>query len=124
MIHYLYPCLLCCVKGENDIDQLYLVISSLGTPTESSWPGRTELPDYNKITFRKMKPIPISTLVPSDVPKCTEFLGKFLLYDSTKRIPAKDVILVKKKGGALYYELFPLLLLLKFMIFFGIKQSQ
>ena len=37
--------------GENDIDQLGIVIKSLGTPTPESWPGVDQLPDYSKITF-------------------------------------------------------------------------
>ena len=37
--------------GENDIDQLGLVIRTLGTPNERIWPGVKELPDYSKITF-------------------------------------------------------------------------
>ena len=34
--------------GENDIDQLGLVIRHLGTPTEEAWPGVSRLPDYSK----------------------------------------------------------------------------
>lgn len=78
-------------QGENDIDQLYLVISSLGTPNEEIWPGHAELPDYNKISFSKMAPVPMRSLVPSSVPGCTDFLEKFLVYDSSKRSPAKTV---------------------------------
>ena len=38
--------------GENDIDQLGLVIRHLGTPTEEVWPGVSGLPDFSKITFQ------------------------------------------------------------------------
>ena len=34
--------------GENDIDQLGLVIRHLGTPTQHVWPGVSQLPDYSK----------------------------------------------------------------------------
>ncbi|CAG7820564.1 unnamed protein product [Allacma fusca] len=78
--------------GENDIDQLYKVISSLGTPDETIWPGRTELPDYNKISFVAMEAIPLDQLVPSDVPLATAFVSKFLLYDASKRISAEDAL--------------------------------
>ncbi len=78
-------------QGENDIDQLYLVISSLGTPNEESWPGHMELPDYNKISFSKMIPVPMEKLVPSTIPGSSDFLGKFLVYDSSQRISAKNV---------------------------------
>ena len=80
-----------CLKGENDIDQLYKVISSLGTPNEEIWPGHSELPDYNKISFSEMSPIPLNDMVTSNVPFAVDHLGKYLLYDSAKRIPAAMV---------------------------------
>lgn len=36
-------------KGENDIEQLGLVVKALGSPPEGEWTDR--LPDYNKIQF-------------------------------------------------------------------------
>ncbi|KAL5014199.1 hypothetical protein ScPMuIL_008469 [Solemya velum] len=44
--------------GENDIEQLCCVLRTLGTPNEKIWPGMSELPDYNKITFEENPPIP------------------------------------------------------------------
>jgi len=35
-------------QGNTDIEQLALVIRTLGTPTDT-WPEVTSLPDYNKI---------------------------------------------------------------------------
>ena len=43
--------------GENDIDQLGIVIRILGSPSERVWPGVHELPDFSKITFPDTKPI-------------------------------------------------------------------
>lgn len=32
--------------GDSEIDQLFRIFRTLGTPTEATWPGVTELPDY------------------------------------------------------------------------------
>lgn len=80
------------IKGETDIDQLAVVIRSLGTPTEATWPGLTALPDYNKISFPPAKPLPWSTLLPDASPTTIDLARQFLIYDSDKRLSAKQVI--------------------------------
>ncbi|XP_023320352.1 cyclin-dependent kinase 20 isoform X2 [Eurytemora carolleeae] len=50
--------------GENDIDQLGIVIRKLGTPSEESWPGITQLPDYSKITFPDTAGVSYLEMVP------------------------------------------------------------
>ena len=50
--------------GENDIDQLGLVIRTMGTPNETIWPGVNQLPDFSKITFPETKPTPLENLIP------------------------------------------------------------
>jgi cell cycle related kinase len=45
----------------------------LGTPTEEMWPGMTELPDFNKITFPDMPPIPLECIVPDASPDVRGF---------------------------------------------------
>lgn len=47
------------LQGGSDINQLYVVLQTLGTPTEASWPGLSKLPDYKKITFPESKPVPL-----------------------------------------------------------------
>jgi len=79
--------------GESDIEQLCCVLRALGTPNETIWPGLEELPDYNKITFPENDPIPISELVPDASDIEVDLLKQFLVYDSTKRIRAKDALL-------------------------------
>ncbi|XP_046840777.1 cyclin-dependent kinase 20-like [Xenia sp. Carnegie-2017] len=79
--------------GENDIDQLCCVLRVLGTPDESSWPGMTELPDYNKITFPMMPAIPLEKLVPDASTEAIKLLKMFLVYPSKSRIPASEALL-------------------------------
>lgn len=33
-------------QGDSEIDQLFQIFRTLGTPTEATWPGVSQLPDY------------------------------------------------------------------------------
>jgi len=79
--------------GENDIEQLCCVLRVLGTPTEETWPGMTELPDYNKITFPENPPIPFEEIMPDASPEAIDLVRQFLVYPSKKRISAKKALL-------------------------------
>ena len=76
--------------GESDIEQLYLVTRALGTPTEETWPSLNELPDYNKIQFPDIEPLPLEELVPDACKEAKDLLQQFLVYQSKKRISARD----------------------------------
>uniref|UniRef100_A0A8C8SW25 Cyclin-dependent kinase 20 n=1 Tax=Pelusios castaneus TaxID=367368 RepID=A0A8C8SW25_9SAUR len=54
--------------GENDIEQLCCVLRVLGTPNPRTWPEITELPDYNKISFKDNPAIPLEEVVPDAPP--------------------------------------------------------
>ncbi|TMW46049.1 hypothetical protein DOY81_008864 [Sarcophaga bullata] len=51
--------------GTTDIEQLALVIRTLGTPRLTEWPELTSLPDYNKIRFPNAVGIYWDNLFPS-----------------------------------------------------------
>ena len=74
--------------GENDIDQLCCVTRILGTPNERVWPGLSELPDYKKITFPELPPIPLHEIVPDAAPLALDLLESFLVYVSKRRLAA------------------------------------
>lgn len=77
--------------GESDITQLYCVLRVLGTPTQGQ--GMTELPDYNKIVFPEMPPIPLETIVPDVSPEAIDLVKRFLVYPSKERISASEALL-------------------------------
>jgi cell cycle related kinase len=77
--------------GQNDIDQLYCVISALGSPSINEWPGMEDLPDYNKIQFPKMGAKSFESICPDSSEEATNLLGRFLKYNSEKRISASEV---------------------------------
>uniref|UniRef100_A0A8C0EP21 Cyclin dependent kinase 3 n=1 Tax=Bubo bubo TaxID=30461 RepID=A0A8C0EP21_BUBBB len=64
--------------GDSEIDQLFRIFRTLGTPTEVTWPGVTQLPDYKgafpRWTRKEMKEI------------------QLLLYDPSRRIAAKAAL--------------------------------
>ena len=73
---------------EYQIDELYKIFRTLGTPTEQSWPGVTRLPDY-KQTFPKWPARPLSQRVPTLDPAGVDLLRKTLIYEPSARITAK-----------------------------------
>nr|XP_017528871.1 cyclin-dependent kinase 20 isoform X5 [Manis javanica] len=79
--------------GENDIDQLCCVIRILGTPSPQVWPEITELPDYNKISFKDQAPMPLGELLPDAPPQALDLLGHFLRYPPRQRIAASQALL-------------------------------
>uniref|UniRef100_A0A8C5SWE7 Cyclin-dependent kinase 20 n=1 Tax=Laticauda laticaudata TaxID=8630 RepID=A0A8C5SWE7_LATLA len=79
--------------GENDIEQLCCVLRVLGTPNQKTWPEITELPDYNKISFKEKQPIPLEQVVPDASPQAVQLLKEFLVYPSKQRMQAAQALL-------------------------------
>lgn len=80
------------LKGENDIEQLAIVVHSLGTPTLEIWPSVERLPDYNKITFAPSAGKPFQQLIPDVDDSCLlDLIKSFLHYEGKKRSTAKKV---------------------------------
>ncbi|XP_039365764.1 cyclin-dependent kinase 20 isoform X2 [Mauremys reevesii] len=79
--------------GENDIEQLCCVLRVLGTPSQRIWPEITELPDYNKISFKDNPPIPLEEVLPNAPPQALQLLKHFLVYPSRERVKAAQALL-------------------------------
>ncbi|NP_001089767.1 uncharacterized protein LOC734831 [Xenopus laevis] len=79
--------------GENDIEQLCCVLRTLGTPNPKTWPEITDLPDYNKISFKEHRPLPPERIVPDTSPEALHLLMRFLVYPSNLRIRAAEALL-------------------------------
>jgi len=78
--------------GDSEIDQLFKIFHVLGTPTEKSWPGCTELPDYNDKFpifpaggIEQKAKFPISAVA-------MDLLTQMITYDPVKRISAKQAL--------------------------------
>ena len=78
--------------GENDIDQLGLVIRHLGTPTEEVWPGVSTLPDFSKITFPDTAGVSFEEMIPEAPASALDLVALFVNYNSAARISAKEAL--------------------------------
>ncbi|XP_065550079.1 cyclin-dependent kinase 3 isoform X2 [Lathamus discolor] len=77
--------------GDSEIDQLFRIFRTLGTPTEATWPGVTQLPDY-KENFPQWARKEMTEIVPSLDQDGRDLLVQLLLYDPSKRISAKAAL--------------------------------
>ncbi|NWV67106.1 CDK3 kinase, partial [Malurus elegans] len=77
--------------GDSEIDQLFQIFRTLGTPTEVTWPGVTQLPDY-KGSFPRWPRKEMKDIVPNLDRDGRDLLAQLLLYDPSKRISAKAAL--------------------------------
>lgn len=80
--------------GDSEIDLLYRMFRTLGTPTEESWPGVSTLPEYKPI-WPVWKEKGIKSLIPDtnkerDV--IVDLLSKMVVLDPNKRSNALDLM--------------------------------
>ncbi|OEL15746.1 Cyclin-dependent kinase F-1 [Dichanthelium oligosanthes] len=79
--------------GISDIDQISRIISVLGDITEETFPGCSNLPDYNKIFFNKVKkPMGLEACLPNKSPSEVSIIKRLICYDRTKRASAADLL--------------------------------
>ncbi|XP_005407520.1 PREDICTED: cyclin-dependent kinase 3 isoform X2 [Chinchilla lanigera] len=77
--------------GDSEIDQLFRIFRTLGTPSEDTWPGVTQLPDY-KGTFPKWTRKGLEEIVPNLESEGKDLLMQLLQYDPSQRISAKAAL--------------------------------
>ncbi|XP_072207726.1 cyclin-dependent kinase 3 [Excalfactoria chinensis] len=78
-------------QGDSEIDQLFRIFRVLGTPTEATWPGVSQLPDY-KGDFPQWARKEMKEIVPNLDRHGRDLLAQLLLYDPSKRISAKAAL--------------------------------
>ncbi|XP_067858866.1 cyclin-dependent kinase 1 [Heptranchias perlo] len=76
--------------GDSEIDQLFRIFRTLGTPNNDVWPEVETLPDY-KNTFPKWKAGSLSQVKNVDA-NGLDLLAKTLVYDPARRISAKEAL--------------------------------
>jgi len=79
------------LPGNTDADQLQRIFKVLGTPSESSWPTITELPDW-KPDFPMYELQPWSTIVPNLDAQGVDLLEKMLPYFPDMRIASRTAM--------------------------------
>jgi len=79
--------------GDSEIDELFRIFRTLGTPDEQMWPGVSKLPDYKPANFPHWGTQPISSVLPAPFdPQGIDLLSKMLVYEPQKRISAKEAL--------------------------------
>lgn len=79
--------------GANDADQLDQIFRTLGTPSESSFPGIIDLPDYKPANYRQYpKPESLVHLLPGMSSSGIDLLARMLVHDPGKRITAREAM--------------------------------
>ncbi|CAE7872493.1 CDK2 [Symbiodinium sp. KB8] len=77
--------------GDSEIDEIFRIFRTMGTPDDSIWPGVTSLKDF-KSTFPKWPKRPLSKLVPRLDSTGLDLLQRMLEYDPSKRISVKEAM--------------------------------
>ncbi|GAA5992820.1 hypothetical protein JCM10908_001354 [Rhodotorula pacifica] len=76
------------MAAESDMDQLNVIFSALGTPTEQDWPGFTKL--ASGATFEKKPKNDLSLLFSAASSEAIDLLNRMLAYDPRKRITSRE----------------------------------
>lgn len=84
--------------GDSEIDQLYRIFRTLGTPDETTWPGFSQLTEHK--TFTKFKGRGVGCYIGNFDPDAVDLLGKFLNYDPATRISAIQALAHAYLSGA------------------------
>lgn len=74
--------------GDSEIDEIFRIFRTLGTPNEENWPGVSALPDY-KATFPQWRRKPLEQLVPMLDEYGQDLLQALLVYNPADRLSAK-----------------------------------
>ncbi|KAH6946046.1 hypothetical protein HPB50_011289 [Hyalomma asiaticum] len=77
--------------GDSEIDQLFRIFRTLGTPDENSWPGVTNLPDY-KATFPRWEPQSLANIINGLDADGEDLILKLLIANPDARMTAKRAL--------------------------------
>jgi cyclin-dependent kinase 2 len=79
--------------GDSEIDELFRIFRTLGTPNEKVWPGVSELPEF-KASFPTWAAQPLKKVIPqlANDPAGLDLLSKMLVYEPSKRISARAAL--------------------------------
>ncbi|CAD5115195.1 DgyrCDS4190 [Dimorphilus gyrociliatus] len=78
-------------QGDSEIDQILRIFRTLTTPTNDSWPGVEELPDYKSI-FPKWHTDVLADRCPHLNEQGLDLLHKMLVYNPGDRINCRDAL--------------------------------
>eukprot|EP01119_Soliformovum_irregulare_P020919 TRINITY_DN6848_c0_g1_i1.p1 TRINITY_DN6848_c0_g1~~TRINITY_DN6848_c0_g1_i1.p1 ORF type:complete len:299 (+),score=42.03 TRINITY_DN6848_c0_g1_i1:1074-1970(+) len=77
--------------GDSEIDQLFRIFRTLGTPNETVWPGVSSLPNF-QTTYPQHAPQSWSQILPKLEPEGIDLLTRMMQYEPSRRISAKQAL--------------------------------
>jgi len=77
--------------GDSEIDELFRIFRTLGTPTEDIWPGVSSYRDF-KTTFPRWTSRPLSQVIPDLGSDGIDLLSQMLVYEPSKRVSAVEAM--------------------------------
>lgn len=78
-------------QGDSEIDQIFKIFQFHGTPTNATWAGVTNLPDF-KSSFPRFRPANPDQVLSNFDPVALDLLLKLIAIDPARRINAKEAI--------------------------------
>ncbi|XP_022650703.1 cyclin-dependent kinase 7-like [Varroa jacobsoni] len=78
------------LAGETDLDQVSKIFQCMGTPTEETWPGITQLPDY--VEFKTFPATPFEVIFTAAGDDLLELLHKLLAMDPLQRCTCTEAL--------------------------------
>jgi cyclin-dependent kinase 2 len=76
--------------GDSEIDQIYRIFRTLGTPDETTWPDFPNMPEYRQ--FAKFRSRGVENYIGNHDTLAVDLLSKFLAYDPVTRISARQAL--------------------------------
>jgi serine/threonine protein kinase len=78
--------------GLGDFELLSMISGLLGSPSEQTWPGVSQLPDFGKILFKEKPRVDMHATFPSWGAEATDLFEKMIVYDPSARISARAAL--------------------------------
>jgi cell cycle related kinase len=79
-------------EGRSDIEQLLMVFKKMGSPTAERFPSAAATPDFPKICFKAMEPLPLAEICPKADAATLELLATILVLEPTRRATAAEAL--------------------------------
>lgn len=68
------------------------MFTTLGTPTDETWPSAASYPDWDKMTFAEFPAQPWNGILPGASKSATDFVSKTVCFEPTKRLTATEAL--------------------------------
>lgn len=77
--------------GDSELDQLFTIFKILGTPTDETFPGFTQMPGYSETLPQHTAKL-LEEVLPGADPLLIDLISKMLVYDPVRRVTAAQAL--------------------------------